>query len=144
MNDRSVRGFTLLEVILVCIVGAILGVMLVQFVRTSSLYAIKPAIWFNTQTDLYAVMERITTEYRTLLENTDSEEFNLGLLKNYIDTDSEVSPYVSSDQTGFISFAPDGEKNYVASGISQSQGSNSILLVTLVKDGQSLRSVFVE
>lgn len=122
MNDRSIRGFTLLEVILVCIVGAILGVMMVQFVHTSTLYAVRPAIWFNTQTDLHAAMERITTEYRRLLENTDEDEFNLGLLTSFIDTDSEVSPYVSSSQTGFISFASAGSKNYVASDISQSQG----------------------
>ncbi|GAU08962.1 PulJ/GspJ family protein [Desulfoplanes formicivorans] len=144
MNNHSAHGFTLLEVILVCIVGSILGVMMVQFVRTSSLNAVRPAIRFNTQTDLHAAMERITTEYRTLLENTKADEFNLGLLKSFIDTDTEISPYVSSSKTGFISFTSSGGKNYVASNISQSQGSNSILLVTLEKNGQSLSSVFVE
>jgi Tfp pilus assembly protein PilE len=144
MTTRSTDGFTLIEVILVCIIGALLGIMMVQFIRTSTLNAVRPAIGFNTQTELHSAMERITTEYKRLIKTTDPEQFNLGLLKSFIDTESTVHPFVSSSQTGFITFSSSGTKTYSASSISQSQGSSSVLLVTLVKDDQSLRSLFVD
>lgn len=141
MSDRKNHGFTLIEVIIVLVIAAILGVMMVQFTRTSTLFAVRPAIWFNNQTTLHEMMEKVTTKYK---REIDADTLSLASLKNYIETDSDVKTYVSSSQTGFISFSSSGSQEYSASSISSSQGSSSILVVTLEKDDQSLRAMFVE
>lgn len=135
------NGFTLLEIILVLVIASILGVMMVQFVRTSSLFAVKPAIWFKNQTILHEMMEKTTTEYKRQIE---ADTLTLAALKTYVLTDSEIKNYVSTTQTGYITFSSLVNKTYSSSSVSVSQGSSSVLIITLIAGDQSLRSLFVE
>jgi prepilin-type N-terminal cleavage/methylation domain-containing protein len=58
------NGFTLLEIITAIVVAGILGVMIVQFVRTSAVKSVFPVTLLKKQYDLQSQVEDMTGYYR--------------------------------------------------------------------------------
>lgn len=143
---KKTDGFTLIEVIITLVVTSILALMVLQFTKTATVHGTKTSTWFAKNTQLQMSMEKINATYRTMADN---ETIDLPALRKFADTvanGTNGSPDVDDKLTGYISFNQpnSNEKIFDATSIQSSQGSNSVLVVTLKNDEQKLRSCFVE
>ena len=137
-------GFTILETILVIVIGAIMAAMVVQFVSTSSTPSVTPVTWMKGEYRLQEVMEQITSEYReaVALARANDQAFSLDAFLTSLLNDERFRGFISRDNTGFISFSPTGSKEFQASEPGTNPGANPVLLISLRLGDQQLRSLF--
>jgi len=127
-------GFTLIEIILTIIVGGILAALVVQFMGTSMVRSTEPVTMVQEAFSLSGIMEKITADYKDLLE---TDPTPLATLKTSVggegtSQDNKYGKYWV-DHNHYITF--DGSGNEVA-------GGNNILKVTITKANQTLTALF--
>lgn len=130
------QGFTLLEILVSLIIGAILGALLVQFMGTSMVKSTQPIIRIQQHLTLNRIMENITADYKKLLAE---DSTSLATLKTYIDNgnvDANIPYYGAyTPATAYILFSGGNE-------IADTGGSNRFLKVRLTNGEQSIVTVF--
>lgn len=57
------KGFTLIELIVVLVIASIVGTMMYQFIRTSTIKESDPIFSLNKSLKLHEIMENITSDY---------------------------------------------------------------------------------
>lgn len=127
--SRKERGFTLLEIIVVIIVGSIIGVMMVQFMGTSLTKSAEPIVRVQEIYGLEEVMETIVEEYNGLMISSATP---LAGLVTFAGTYTAPYTVTCTYLSGF-----DGNGNEVAG----SSGDN-ILKVTVGRGDQRLTTLF--
>ena len=65
------RGFTLIEVVVTIIIAAIMGGIVLSFVRSANLYSVNSMNALRGNLQIVRVMERINSEYRRQIESND-------------------------------------------------------------------------
>ncbi|NCC26439.1 MAG: type II secretion system protein, partial [Deltaproteobacteria bacterium] len=137
-------GFTILETIMVIMIGSVMAVMVVQFVNTSATPSVTPVTWMNTEYRLQEVMEQITSEYRKAVAQAraDNVDFSLDTFLTALKADTRFTGFISEPNTGYISFTSTGGKEFQASAVGANPGDNPVLLITLRQEDQQLRSLF--
>ena len=65
------RGFTLIEVVASIIIAAIMGGIVLSFVRSANLYSVNSMNALRGNLQIVQVMERINSEYRRQIESND-------------------------------------------------------------------------
>ncbi|GEM_PF-5275735 len=78
------RGFTLIEVVVTIIIAAIMGGIVLSFVRSANLYSVNSMNALRGNFQVVQVMERINAEYRRQIEthNFDFDSFLENVEKN--------------------------------------------------------------
>ncbi len=139
-REKSMKngGFTLIEIILVVIIGAIVATMIFHFVSTSR-STVSPVVWMKKEYGLQRKMEEITARYRKAASggNFRLDSFYLTLTKE----GSEFKEYIDTDKSGFLTFQKNGPKKFQAN-TPQSYPATASLLITITKDGQALAAIF--
>lgn len=141
---RHEGGFTLVELILIIVLAGILGVFLAQFVRTSTENSAQPLQGLLKDADLQAAMERVTAEYRRMLQEYVENQVPVSLknLEQY--AEKEFGVMVVPGETGFVTFHKVAGDTYQASSIRPVPSSGAALLITLKRGGRRLRALFTE
>lgn len=97
------KGFTLIEVIVTIVIGAIASVLLIQFMGGNMERSLTPLVRVDRSYELTTVMEKISAEYkRLLLTNADP----LFALETHIQTTygAYAPPLDPSSQLKYIDF----------------------------------------
>ncbi len=125
------RGFTLLEIIIALVVGAILAAIVVQVMGTNLSRSAEPLAWVRQQLSLQEIMESMISDYKYLwmTDDTPLDTFKSRIESNYYGTYSAVTKYVSFDAAG--------NENSAACSTDC-----KILKVTIASGGQSLTALF--
>ena len=130
-------GFTLIEIILVVLVGAFVATMIFHFVSTSASSA-SPVVWMKKEYTLQRIMEDITAEYRKL---ADSKNFRLDSFYSALLNDDDFKEYIDTGKSGFLTFQEASPKIFQA-GAPQSYPATPSLLLTITDEGQTLMAIF--
>lgn len=137
MRIQDQNGFTLVEIIIVIIIGSILATFISQVVSTSSTKSAMPVVHLRERIQLQDTMKKINTQYKQRLsDNT----LTLANLKSYVETN--FSTHIDAEHTGYFIFIDNGDNTYSASPISQTPSQDSILIVTLTNGNQRIQSIF--
>jgi len=140
MKKGAGKGFTLIEAIAILLVGAILAVFVVQFVSTSATKTVVPVLSFQDEMAVQETMEEIFGDYKRMIKEN---KLDIVLLKSNVE--SSYGSYVDSGKTGYVTFSDnDGDKTFTPSSIQSSVTEDSVLFVTLVKDGHRIYSFFTD
>ncbi len=138
----SSRGFTLIEVIAIIVIGAFIAVMFVLFMGSSLMYSGESASIINDDMQINQVLENVTADYRDKMKNN---SINLAMFKANLSNFEEngvaiTSQYVTFRNSGGSLVNPNaGVYEPLASA-----APTSILLVTVKKNNQSLRCLFTD
>jgi len=120
------NGFTLLEVIVALVVGAILGTMLVTFMSTGLTASVKTVARVENTYNLGSVIENITADYKKTVATSETP---LETIRTSIGAAGSTfnNAYGSYKviNNGYITFACSGNN------CSESNGGSSILKVTI-------------
>lgn len=123
MKIDNQKGFTLVEVIILLIIAGIMGSFLVTFVQSTSKNSVEPVLLINERAALQEEMEKITQDYKRLLE---AGNFSLAAFKrDCVDGHS----LVLASETEYISFRT---------------GEDELLMVTLQSGDIKIWSLFSE
>ncbi|MFH1005944.1 MAG: prepilin-type N-terminal cleavage/methylation domain-containing protein [Candidatus Latescibacterota bacterium] len=133
-RDNNQRGFTLIEIIVTIIVGAIMMTMLVVFMGTNYTQSVNPIVMVGEQNELNQVMEKIVEEYKTRLK---SSTLKLNTFYSWINTN--YGDYVDSGNTNYIDI-PSYQEATCTYGSAGCLG----LKVTLKKNNLKLMGLFTE
>jgi len=124
---KSIKGFTLIEVIITIIIMAIAAAAFIAYFGSSFTGSAVSAGQVQRQYQLVRQMETITSQYRNSV--TTSMPFSLTTFKSSFVDGKE---YVDSTQTGFITLT------------SGTYTTRSVLRVVLINGDQTLMSIFAE
>ncbi len=130
-------GFTLIEMILVLIIGAIMGAVAFQFTSNAG-SSVSPVVWMQREYSLQKKMEQITSRYRKAITGKD---FRLDSFYSEITSDNRFKKYIDTKQSGYLVFKATGPKKFQAAG-TQTSPATSSLLITITDEAQSLVAVF--
>jgi prepilin-type N-terminal cleavage/methylation domain-containing protein len=134
----SIKGFTLLEIIVSMIIAAIMGAVMVQFMGTSMLQSTKPLVLVKNEFLLNEIIEKITADYKKLLA-TDGTP--LETLRGYIENGNVEAnepfygPYTCL--TEYVVFNAGNE-------VPDTGGDHKLLKVTLTCRNQTLVTLFAQ
>jgi len=125
------KGFTLLEIIIAIVVGAILAAIVVQVMGTNLSRSAEPLRWVKHQLSLQEAMESMIADYKYLwmTDNTPLDTFKSRVESGYYGSYSASTKYITFDATG-------REENAACS------SDCKILKVTISDSGQSLTALF--
>ncbi len=125
------KGFTLLEIIIALVVGAILAAVVVQVMGTNLSRSAEPLAWVKHQLSLQEAMESMVADYKYLwmTDNTPLDTFKNRVENGYYGTYSATTKYITFDATG------QEEKAACSSDC-------KVLKVTISGGGQSLTALF--
>lgn len=139
----SSKGFTLIEIIAIIVIGAFIAVMFILFMGTSLMYSGESANIINDDMQINKVLENLTTDYRN---KVNSHTFDMAAFYTNLSNFEENGVVVSGQ---YVTFR-DGGGNLVdtdADGIYDTLASANptrMLLITVKKNNQSLRSLFTD
>ena len=146
MSDRKIykmnnkKGFTLLEVIVSIIVAAILGTMLVAFMRTGVLHSADPVAIAKNGSYLNEIMESMVADYTSIQTTTPGPTGLESFRQRVIST----SPYYygSGYTTTATYISIDNGPNVTATSGSCPGNSNCNLQVKVSYQGLSITGLF--
>lgn len=139
-------GFTLLEVIIALVVVSMMGAYLVQM-SSSTRYSAMSVGWFQDETNLQGLMERIVGEYKGSRElaNPSGAGASLTTLKSYVETTAPYAGKLLASETGFVSFNVSGS-NYLSSWppTANPTSQNPVLIITFRSGDQKVAALFTQ
>jgi prepilin-type N-terminal cleavage/methylation domain-containing protein len=128
-NHPHPDGFTLIEIIVTLVIGAIMATMLVSLMGRSLTGSALPVSLVGDQYKIVQEMEKITSQYREEIKNG---TLNINTFKTmYVDTNS----YSDAANTGFIALTSTGGTPYTT---------QQALRVTLRSGDQSVQTFFTQ
>jgi prepilin-type N-terminal cleavage/methylation domain-containing protein len=135
---RSIRGFTLLEILVTLIVASILSAMLIQFLGSGMTRSTQPVIMAQRSLTLNQLLELMQADYHKLLvtDPTPLDTFKTHVEGGNIDTNV---PYFGSytPQTAYIVLTGGNEAP-------DTSGEDRVLKVTITVQNHSLTALFTE
>lgn len=131
------KGFTLIETILIIIIGAVVGLMIFRFSAVSN-KTVSPVIWMKKEYILQKKMEDITIEYRKLVSE---KNFKLDSFYSFLLNNNEFKEYIDKEKSGFLTFFKTDTNTFQANP-PQDYPVTSSLLLTITNEGQTLAAIF--
>ncbi len=131
------KGFTLIETIIIIIIGAVVGLMIFRFSATSN-KTVSPLLWMKKEYILQQKMEDITAKYR---QHAGDKNFRLDNFYSSLLNDNELKDYIDKEKSGFLTFQKNGTKIFQANP-PQHYPTTSTLLLTITNEGQKLSAIF--
>ena len=137
----SQKGFTLLEIIVIIVIGSIISAMFVPFMMTSLIRSSESVLIVNDSFQINTVISDLTSDYR---KQQQADTLNLTTFYANLSTFQQNDVTVSGK---FVDFR-DGSDNLNDSdgdGVYdplESATPTSILMVTAEKNNQSMRVIF--
>ena len=143
MRGLRDNGFTLLEAVIVLILGAILAVTLAPYLTTSMVHGVRPIEQFQDTLSIYKVMEHITADYEerrnTAWDNNTTVD--LTAFRNAIG----LAGTNQNNDYGVYSVLANGFIQFNASNTEQSSSTTEILKVTIADaSGVRVTSIFTD
>lgn len=125
------KGFTLLEVIITIVIGAIMASVLIQYMGTSMYRSAEPVVITQDTYALNQVMEKMTADYKELLA---ADSTPLATFQTRVEG-GNYGQY--SVQTQYITLAGGAEAPDMS-------GNNRVLKVTVTVGDQALTGLFTK
>lgn len=142
LRHSATGGFTMIEVILTITIAAILGTLAIQFSGSSLSMSAQTVVRIKDSYTLSGVMEKITRDYGTWLEDFPAapiSEFETAVKADYgTSTSPTTKVYVDKDKTGTDS------SYFVDSDPNTGDVTIDLLHLTLTDGTQSLVALFTK
>ncbi len=125
------NGFTLIEIIVALVVGAILAAIIVQVMGTNLSRSAEPIFWVRNQLSLQEIMDSMIADYKYLwmTDSTPLETFKSRVESNYYGSYAATTKYIDFDASG--------QENITAC-----SSDCKILKVTITNANQHLTALF--
>ena len=136
MRKLNIKGFSLLELIVIIIIIGVVGSYVFQFTYSSTNMAARDVLMLSDRLKAEMVMERITTQYKILLAQS-SSTFSLDPLGTYIK--NNYAP-ADSYQISYVHF----NTSSGAGSTAQSQADGGVMVVKITAGSHVVRSYFAE
>jgi len=139
----SSKGFTLIEIIAIIVIGAFISAMFIPFMSTSLMRSGESVNIISDDLHINKVLENLTADYREKVKN---DTFDMATfyanLSNFAENEVTVSgQYVTFRDSSGNLVDSDADGTYDAL---ISTNPTRILMVTAIKNDQSLRCLFTE
>lgn len=140
---KSSKGFTLIEIIAIIVIGSIISAMFIPFMGTALMRSSESINIISESFQINQVIENLNADYR---EKVNKDTFDMATfysnLSNFEENDVTVSgKYLKFRDSGGILNDSDGDGTYDAL---ESVTPTGILMVTAAKNNQTIRVLFTE